>query len=111
MTAYHLVWRFVTDPAHRAEFETAYSGNGLWADFFGRGEGFLGTELLRDKAGSPTYITVDRWVSREAYQRFRRANAAEYDAIDRRCAELTVEETFLGDAASAEECQRLLAKP
>jgi len=97
MTAYHLVWRFVTDPARQAEFEAAYADNGLWAGFFRRGEGYLGTELLRELGGSPAYVTIDRWISREAYEHFRRTYAAEYAMIDRRCAELTVEETFLGD--------------
>lgn len=97
MTEYYLVWRFVTDLARQAEFEAAYAGSGLWAEFFRRGEGYLGTELLRDLDGAPAYVTIDRWISREAYEHFRRAHAAEYAAIDRRCAELTVEETFLGD--------------
>ena len=88
MTGYHLVWRFVADPARQGEFEAAYAGDGHWAVFFRRGEGYLGTELLRDLDGSPTYVTIDRWISRKAYEHFRRTNPAEYAEISRRLMEL-----------------------
>lgn len=98
MNPYYVVWRFVVDPACRAEFEAAYSEEGRWAVFFSQGAGYLGTELFCGPDDSPTYVTIDRWISREAYEQFRRTHAAEYGEIDRRCAELTIKEEFLSNA-------------
>lgn len=52
------------------EFERAYGPGGAWAEFFGRGAGYLGTELLRDVENPGRYLVIDRWESREAYGGF-----------------------------------------
>jgi len=89
-----ILWRFRARPGREAEFEAAYGLDGTWDCFFRSGEGYLGTELLRGTDG--TYLTMDRWVSTDAYQAFRDAHAARYAELDGRCEALTVEETSLG---------------
>jgi quinol monooxygenase YgiN len=93
---YVLVWEFRVDEARRAPFEAAYGGDGDWARLFRRGEGYLRTELLRDAADPLRFLTIDCWTSRPAYEAFRAAHAADYAALDRRCANLTRSETALG---------------
>jgi heme-degrading monooxygenase HmoA len=56
------------------EFERAYGADGEWAQFFRRGAGYIGTELLHDVEIPTRYLVIDRWDSAEAYNAF----AAEY---------------------------------
>jgi heme-degrading monooxygenase HmoA len=71
-----LVFRYeVRDPE---EFERAYGPNGEWAEFFKRGEGYIGTELLHDVDEPERYLVIDRWQSAEAYNDFLAANDDEY---------------------------------
>jgi heme-degrading monooxygenase HmoA len=89
-----ILWKFRARPGHEAAFEAAYGDKGAWSTFFRTGEGYVGTELMRATDG--TYLTVDRWISADAYRTFRDVRAAEYERIDARCAVLTIEETPLG---------------
>ena len=71
-----LVFRYeVREPE---EFERVYGPNGDWAEFFRRGGGFIGTELLRDLEEPERYLVIDRWESAEAYNAFLAANNDEY---------------------------------
>jgi len=63
-----LVFRYeVRDPA---SFEAAYGAEGEWAQFFRQGQGYIGTELLRDVEEPDRYLVIDRWESAEAYNAF-----------------------------------------
>jgi heme-degrading monooxygenase HmoA len=73
-----------------------YGPEGVWARFFAEGEGFVGTELTRDRKDRGCYLTLDFWESNAAYETFREANAAEYGRIDGQCEALTVEEKLIG---------------
>jgi heme-degrading monooxygenase HmoA len=61
-----------------AEFERAYGPDGDWAQFFRRGRGYVGTELLRDVETPGRYLVVDRWESVQAYNDFVAAHREEY---------------------------------
>lgn len=89
-----LVWEFGPAPGREAEFERAYGPEGDWARFFQRDPGYLGTELLRGSGGR--YLTLDRWRTRAAFEAFKKREAAEYAAIDRRMEALTSHEASLG---------------
>ncbi|MDR3763083.1 MAG: antibiotic biosynthesis monooxygenase [Acidobacteriota bacterium] len=97
---YVAVWRFRIAPERRAAFLAAYGPQGEWAQFFRRAEGYVGTELLASIDDSDSYVTLDRWRSREDFARFQQRFADEYRALDERCALLTLEETKLGDGES-----------
>jgi len=71
-----LVFAYETDDP--AAFEEVYRDDGPWAAFFATGEGFVGTELLRDLEQSGRYVVVDRWQSREAYNAFVEHHREEY---------------------------------
>jgi len=53
-----------------AEFERVFGTDGEWAEFFRRGRGYVGTELLRDVEAPGRYLVIDRWESAEAYNAF-----------------------------------------
>ena len=69
---------FSYEARDHAEFEREYGPEGEWAGFFRRGDGYIGTELLRDVENRGRYLVVDRWDSREAYQQFVEEHRAEY---------------------------------
>jgi heme-degrading monooxygenase HmoA len=96
MTMYVILWQFRPVEGRESEFERAYGPSGEWALLFRRDDGYLGTELLRHSEDSKEYLTLDRWVSRTAYETFRSRFSSEYQRLDRLFEELTEEETPLG---------------
>jgi heme-degrading monooxygenase HmoA len=94
--AYVLVWEYRVRATAAADFERLYGPAGGWAAFFGADPHYVATELLRDDAGLPRYVTIDRWRSRDAYERFRQANLDRYRALDEEGERLTDSERFLG---------------
>ena len=97
-----IVWAFRPRPGREAEFERAYGPEGGWAGLFRQAPEYLGTDLFRAADGSGRHLTVDRWQSREAYEAFRAARRAEYEALDRTGEQLTASEEPLGDYVLAE---------
>ena len=89
-----ILWRFRAAPGREAEFEAAYGDDGTWVRLFRTAPGFLGSELMRGTDG--IYLTIDRWVSEDAYRAFRDARAEAYADIDAGCEALTIEETLIG---------------
>jgi heme-degrading monooxygenase HmoA len=94
---YVRVWRFRPLPNRVAGFEEAYGPKGDWARLFGTAGGFLGTTLLKGEGQPGEYLTLDRWVSREAYRSFRCERSADFTALDRRCQALTLLEEEDGE--------------
>ncbi len=90
-----LVWRYEVLEEARAAFEATYGPTGAWAQLFARGEGYCGTELFRAEDGS--YLTMDVWRSREAFEAFIAAHRADYDALDRSTESWTAAEHRLGE--------------
>lgn len=97
------VWEFRVLPGCEAPFEAIYGPQGRWVQLFKLAGGFLGTELLRDATDPRRYLTIDRWVSAEAFARFREVHGAEYAALDALCEPLTETETRLGAWRSLSE--------
>lgn len=93
---YVYLWRYRVRPGSMAAFEAAYGPDGEWVRFFRQADGYLGTDLLRDEDTPRAYLTIDRWSSREAWQRFRSLRSHEWEAIDRRCQQLTEHEEEVG---------------
>jgi heme-degrading monooxygenase HmoA len=71
-----LVFRY--DARDAEEFERVYGAEGEWAQFFRRGAGYIGTELLRDVEEHDRYLVIDRWDSADAYNAFLATHGDEY---------------------------------
>jgi heme-degrading monooxygenase HmoA len=95
------LWAFTVQPDRKAEFEFHYGPEGTWVRLFRRAAGYLGSELLRDRADAQRYVTIDRWESREAWLAFRQQFATEYERLDREFEALTAAETPIGEFAPA----------
>ena len=91
--SYVRVWKFRPRNDLVTEFEAAYGPNGDWARLFHRAQGFLGTTLLKDEY----YLTIDRWVTKAAYEKFMQDFQAEFAALDRRCESMTQLEEQVGE--------------
>jgi len=89
-------WEYVVRPACVAEFERIYGSEGEWVRLFRKAQGFRSTELHRDRTQPTRFLTLDFWDSREALDRFRKAFADEYGALDARCESLTEREREIG---------------
>jgi quinol monooxygenase YgiN len=91
------LWEFHVKPESLAAFEEIYGPHGDWAQLFGKSPDYLGTELIRDLNQHGRYLTLDRWISREALQRFKQEHQTAYSDLDKQCESLTETEMFLGD--------------
>jgi heme-degrading monooxygenase HmoA len=96
------VWGFRVPGRQQRAFEKEYGPDGAWAQLFRTGEGYMRTELLRDRQTPGRYLTIDRWVSRKAFVNFKKQKRAEYKALDKKCAALTQKEKLLGEFESWE---------
>ena len=93
---YVIIWEYHVKPEHVDGFERTYGSEGEWVELFKKHPSFLGTELLRNANHPQRYITIDRWISAEAYNSFRAARQDEYRALDALCESLTDRELLLG---------------
>jgi|SRR5688572_9374671 len=99
---YIIIWEFRVKEEYEAEFEQIYGPDGAWAQLFKRGEGYLGTELLRDMEQPRRYLTLDRWHSRAAYEAFQKRWTEAYKELDGRCEGLTEQEVIIGSMVPIE---------
>lgn len=94
--SYAIIWRFEVPEANSSKFEAAYGCKGPWADLFAKAPGFQGIELLRDEAQSGSYLTMDRWLSRGAFDAFMDEFGASYVALDLALEGMASEEIRIG---------------
>lgn len=106
---YLIIWRYRVVSENEVDFQAAYGSKGEWSEFFSSDPAFLGVELI---AGSEPglYVTVDRWESETAYERFMDEHHDSYRAVDRRMETLTEFEELVtaGVAVPDEEADRRL---
>jgi heme-degrading monooxygenase HmoA len=91
-----IVWEFQVQSGSHRKFEALYGPGGAWVSLFGRDPGWVGTELLRDAENPERYLTIDRWRSAQAYDRFLAAIGEEYQQIDLAGEQITVTESLVG---------------
>ena len=90
------LWEYEVKPGGEERFENAYGPDGDWVRLFRKDSHYYETRLVRDAFRRGVYLTMDFWKSRGAYEEFTAVHRAEYEAIDARGEELTVEERRIG---------------
>ncbi len=93
---YWILWQFDVKAGEESRFERQYGPEGGWVRLFSDGAGYLGTDLSPHATVARRYLTIDRWTTRDDYERFRQEHQAEYKALDARCEDLTESEVELG---------------
>jgi heme-degrading monooxygenase HmoA len=78
------------------EFEAESGPSGGWSELFARAPGYLGSELLRDRATPGRYLVLDRWESDAARDAFLQRWAGVYAAHSQECERLYASEVDLG---------------
>jgi len=91
------LWEFEVKPGCEEKFVKVYGAEGAWAKLFAPDAAYRETRLVKDVGRERVYLTLDFWESREAYERFKKENAAEYEKIDRECEGMTVREVKIGE--------------
>lgn len=90
-----IVWRYSVPTEQAPQFVDAYGPAGDWARLFAMAPGYAGTELIVcDDDG--TFVTVDRWETRSAFDKFVEVHRVGYDELDQRLASLTTDEALIG---------------
>ena len=90
------VWQFQPAPGREQEFAVAYASDGVWARLFGQAEGFVGTALLAPVEPGGPWLTLDRWQSLSAFDRFQDEHGEAYRSLDAELMSLTAGELFIG---------------
>ncbi len=91
------LWEFEVKPGCEEKFEKVYGADGAWARLFAQDASYRGTRLVKDVKRERVYLTLDFWETREAHEKFKGENAAEYGRIDRECEGMTLAEKRLGE--------------
>lgn len=95
-----IIWKYKIKYEHIIDFERLYGEEGDWVKLFNKYDDYIKTELLKDCSDTESYITIDYWKSKEAYQNFKRTAAAPTNEIDKLGEKLTLQETYLGEIES-----------
>lgn len=93
---YVIIWEYLVKADQIANFEATYSARGVWAKLFQKSNAYLGTALLANEGHRQRYITIDRWMSSQAYESFLSEWKSAYQNLDAQCAGLTERETLIG---------------
>ena len=90
------IWQFEPCPGREREFAAAYASEGAWAELFQQAEGFIGTTLLAPAEPGGSWLTIDRWESKLAFEQFQASLGEAYRSLDDTLSELTAAEHFIG---------------
>ncbi len=93
---YTYIWEYYVRHDFVEEFEKIYGQDGAWMQLFKRCNGYNSTELLHDRANERRYVTIDSWISKSAYEAFRKRFSVEFEELDKVCETLTEKEIHLG---------------
>lgn len=91
-----IIWEYRVKSERTEEFVEHYSGAGMWVSLFQKDQAYHGTGLMCDIEDKTRYLTMDIWDKIESYTQFKKQFAKEYEALDRKCEELTDSERFVG---------------
>ena len=94
--AYTYIWEYTVDPSHESAFLAAYSSEGEWVQLFRQHDGYVKTELHRDRDSPNRFVTIDYWKSRQAWETFREVADAAFRDLDERCESYTTQEQEIG---------------
>ena len=90
------LWEFEVKPGCENRFLKVYGPEGDWAKLFRKDANYQETRLLHDLNRPATYLTLDFWTSRQAYEHFVASHALEYETLDAAGEELTLRERKVG---------------
>lgn len=96
------LWEFEVKPGCEKRFLKVYGPEGDWAKLFRKDANYQETQLLHDSEHPAIFLTLDFWISRQAYETFMETHAAEYQELDAAGANLTLRERKIGSYESVD---------
>ena len=96
MTGHIVIWKYTVKPGKHGAFEKLYGPDGDWVKWFKTSSHYQSTELIKSTSSDSEYVTIDRWDSKQAYDRFYQDGKDRFEEIDEIGDSLTEEETLLG---------------
>ncbi|HEV2194993.1 MAG TPA: antibiotic biosynthesis monooxygenase [Candidatus Acidoferrum sp.] len=90
------LWEFEVKPGCEKRFLKVYGPEGDWTTLFRKDANYQETQLLHDLHRPATYLILDYWASRQAYETFMATHAAEYKRLDAAGERLTLRERKIG---------------
>ena len=90
------IWKFRPAAGREVEFARAYGDTGAWPALFAKGEGYIGTTLLRPAKPGGWWMTIDRWESAARFEAFQQQLGDRYRALDVELEGLAGDEQFVG---------------
>jgi heme-degrading monooxygenase HmoA len=93
---YLVMWEFRLRKGMKNHFEKAYGSDGDWVKLFEQDKSYIKSELVHDAKVERTYVTLDFWASRRAYDAFRKQHLAKYRTLDQKCEKMTDSEREIG---------------
>ena len=90
------LWEYEVKPGCQKRFLKLYGPEGDWAKLFRKDANYQQTQLWHDLNRPATYLTLDFWASRQAYETFMETYAAEYEELDDAAEGLTLRERKIG---------------
>jgi heme-degrading monooxygenase HmoA len=90
------LWEYEVKRGCEERFEKVYGPEGGWPRLFRSDPDYQETRLLHDAAGGATYVTLDFWNRRKAYEQFMNSHAIEYKRLDAAGGRLTLQERQIG---------------
>lgn len=78
---YSVIWKYKVKPDSLEHFEFEYGPNGTWNKLFVQSENYGGSFLYKSDEDPQTYMLIDTWVSKHAYEDFINENQKVYSEI------------------------------
>lgn len=95
---YQVVWRYEVKEQYLSHFTEMYGSSGNWVELFKKSPHYIKTELFKAAEGQHTYVTIDFWQSKNAYQEFYEDHHSEIDQLDVLGDGFTIEEAKIAES-------------
>ena len=97
MSVFTYSWEYYVNSDYKNDFIKEYNQQGSWVTLFKNVDGYIKTELLKDRNDGTRFITIDYWKSYEHYKSFIDKYKTEIEELDKKCEAYTVKEKKIGD--------------
>jgi len=78
-----IIWKYRVLRENSDAFRFEYASGGVWEKLFSQSEDFIGSYLHRGVEENNTYILIDRWTTKAAYEDFLFNNHATYQKLSK----------------------------
>ncbi len=78
---YSIIWKYKIKPESKEKFEHEYGPRGTWFKLFSQSINYAGSFLSKSGEETDTYILIDMWTDKEAYEEFKEKNREVYNRL------------------------------